>query len=571
MKMNTPFIRISAYFLISLLIFSCAQVMSPGGGPRDTAPPKVTRYIPDSAQLNFNSRIIEITFDEYIQLKDLNTQLIISPPVENTPDINVKGKTLTIDLNKEKLKPNTTYSINFGNSIQDINENNSKENFNYIFSTGNFIDSLSVKGQIQNAFDHKTEKGVLVMLYSDLNDSAVYKNQPDYFSKTTADGNFKINNIKGGKYKIAAVKDLNGNYKYDGEAESVGFYDTIIDPSIKKNIKIDIFQEPAKKVFLKKYFHNSYGKIVLVFNQGSDSLQITNLTNNKKGVQEFIYFSKNKDTLTYWMKNYKEDSVKLQVNNGKTVIDTVEFKTIQFEDAIKGKRSPLKLRLLNNFNGNQNFDLGSNLILKFSQPIATVSEAMPVNFKRDSIPLDYLSFIKYNLFDSYGLLLSFSDSSMTIEDTIHHGVFIPAQTASINYQESTNYHLFVLPGTFTDIFGLTNDTIKIDFKTRELKYYGSLKLNINIPEAKGKYIVQLLDEKENIIRKNIISGTETINYEFLHPSKYKLKIIMDENANGKWDSGNYLKKINPEKVIYNMEEINIRSNWDAEIEWKITN
>lgn len=550
---------------MSALIFSCAQVVAPGGGKTDNDAPKVVKYSPDSAQLNFNSQIIELTFDEYVQLRDLNNQLIISPPLESTPDFHVKNKILTIDLGKEELKTNTTYSINFGNAIQDINENNAKENFSYLFSTGNFIDSLKVTGRVQNTFDHKAEKGVLAMLYSNSDDSSVFKNQPAYFARTAADGTFQINNVKEGKYKIITVKDANGNYRYDPEAESIGFYDSLINASEKKNIQFNLFQEPAKKIFIKKYLHNYYGKIVLTFNQGSDSIRVTNLTNDRKGVQEFIDFSKNKDTLTYWIKNYEKDSLKLQVNNGNIVIDTVEFKMIKFEDAVKARRTPLKLRLMNSFNGNQNFDLNSDLRLIFSQPISNINNDMNISLQQDSISLKSIQIQRDSV----------NRSSVLIK-TLAHSARIPDHKEKLQepakeiLNENTKYSLFIPPGTFTDIFGLTNDTIKIEFKTRELKFYGSLKLKVDVPEAKGKYIIQLLDEKENIVRENIISETETIYYDYLHPKKYKVKMILDENANSKWDTGNYLKKIQPEKVIYNPEEITIRSNWDAEIEWKIT-
>jgi hypothetical protein len=198
-----------------MLLASCAQVVAPGGGKKDTTPPQVLKYTPDSASLNFKGKTIEILFDEFIQLKDLNTQLIISPPLEFTPDINIRGKSLIIEFNgKEVLKDNTTYCISLSNAIQDINENNAKENFSYIFSTGSYIDSLKLNGKVELAFDHKTENGILVMLYSDLNDSVVYKSLPAYFGKTNDEGLFQINNIRAGKYNIRALKDVNANYKY---------------------------------------------------------------------------------------------------------------------------------------------------------------------------------------------------------------------------------------------------------------------------------------------------------------------------------------------------------------------
>lgn len=553
------------YLLISTLIYSCAQVVAPGGGEKDITPPKVVKYIPDSASLNFKSKSIVVFFDEFIQLKDLNNQLIISPPLENTPDIKVKNKTLTIDFDKEEiLKPNTTYSISFGNALQDIHENNPIDNFKYIFSTGSFIDSVIVKGKIENAFDHKTDKGVLVMLYTDFSDSVIYKKKPDYFAKTKEDGTFQINNIRTGKYKLLVLKDANSNYKYDSESESVGFIDALIDVAEKKNILIDVFQEPSKKLFLKKINYNSYGKISFIFNKPADSIRIEplNLTFNDKDV--FLDYSKNKDTLNYWFRKDDKDSIILQVKNGNTIIDTVDFKIIKKEDALKSRRNPLRLVVVNSPAGNQNVDLNAEFKIVFNNPLDPVlfnnSISKEINLIEDTIPIkDYK-----NLFYTLEPFNTISINSKII------GKDGSMKVVPVVFKENTSYHLFIPPGTFTDIFGLTNDTIKIDFKTREEKFYGTLKLNLDIPVTVGSYIVQLLDEKESIVKESNINKSETLFYEYLYPKKYKLKIIYDNNANYKWDTGNLLQKLQPEKVIYNAEPVNTRPNWDLELEWKIT-
>lgn len=553
------------YLLICTLIYSCAQVVAPGGGEKDITPPKVVKYIPDSASLNFKSKSIVVFFDEFIQLKDLNNQLIISPPLENTPDIKVKNKTLTIDFDKEEiLKPNTTYSISFGNALQDIHENNPIDNFKYIFSTGSFIDSVIVKGKIENAFDHKTDKGVLVMLYTDFSDSVIYKKKPDYFAKTKEDGTFQINNIRTGKYKLLVLKDANSNYKYDSESESVGFIDALIDVAEKKNILIDVFQELSKKLFLKKINYNSYGKISFIFNKPADSIRIEplNLTFNDKDV--FLDYSKNKDTLNYWFRKDDKDSIILQVKNGNTIIDTVDFKIIKKEDALKSRRNPLRLVVVNSPAGNQNVDLNAEFKIVFNNPLDPVlfnnSISKEINLIEDTIPIkDYK-----NLFYTLEPFNTISINSKII------GKDGSTKVVPVVFKENTSYHLFIPPGTFTDIFGLTNDTIKIDFKTREEKFYGTLKLNLDIPVTVGSYIVQLLDEKESIVKESNINKSETLFYEYLYPKKYKLKIIYDNNANYKWDTGNLLQKLQPEKVIYNAEPVNTRPNWDLELEWKIT-
>lgn len=565
-------IRTSAYLLICTLLFSCAQVLAPGGGPKDETPPKVLKFTPDSAQLNFNSKNIFIEFDEFIVLKDLNNQLLVSPPLSKTPDVEIKNKTLTIGFDKnEQLKPNTTYCISFGNAVQDLNENKAIENFQYIFSTGTFIDSLKLKGKVQNAFNQSTEKGIVVMLYSDLSDSVVYKSQPDYFSKTLADGTFQINNIKAGKYKLIAIKDANNNYKYDGESEWIGFVNAPIDVSEKQNIVIDLFQEPAKKVYLKKYIHDSHGKVSFFFNQGSDSLRVQPINNDQKGVQEYLQFSKNNDTLTYWIKNFQKDSLILQVSNGAKVLDTVSLKFISREEALKSKKHPLKLKALSSPNGNQSFDLGSELKIRMSN---TLVYGLPDDFKAILKEDTVSSKVTVLLQNSSLLLGAFTDSAQ-IEDP-----YDPAgalKTVAVyesfdKWKENTNYELLILPNSFTDFFGLSNDSIKVNFKTREEKYYGSVKLKLSLPPGRDfNYILQLLDESGNIIReREVRDEMEEIEYRFLAPKKYKLKLIKDLDYNSQWTSGNYLQKIQPEKVIYNSELINIRSNWDAELEWAIT-
>jgi hypothetical protein len=556
-------------------------VVPPGGGPRDEFAPKVVKSIPDSAQLNFNSRKIILEFDEYIQLRDQNNQLIISPPLERTPEINVKNKTLTIDLEGQQLKPNTTYSINFGTALQDINENNPKENFSYIFSTGNFIDSLKVRGKVQHAFDEKTEKGILVMLYSSMDDSVIYKALPEYFAKTGPDGAFEIRNIREGKYRIAALKDVNSNFRYDGDAESIAFSDTLVSPSEKNEVLLKLFAEPPKKAFVKKYTHPSYSKVMIVLNKTADSLSITNMSNDRKGVQEFLQYSKNRDTINYWMKNYEKDSLILRVNNGIAVIDTLKFKMIKLGDALKARRNSLKLSMVSSPNGSLNFNLASALILGFNNPLADYTGEFLL--EEDTAKIKNVSFNIENLTSLRLVINDTSEKKKNIQNI--SSADSPALKPFNGWKENTKYKLFIPQGALTDIFGLKNDTIRVEFTTRDAKFYGSLKLTVDLPlgnhstvyqknelllkQSDPQYILQLLDEREIVIREHVLQRKETISYEYLSPSKYRLKLIYDKNGNGKWDSGDYLRKMQPEDVIYNKELITIRSNWDAEIVWKV--
>lgn len=547
--------------LSSALFYSCAQVVAPTGGKIDKTPPKTIKYTPDSAALNFNSKKITVVFDELIQLRDLNNQLIVSPPLEFMPDVQAKNESLLFEFDKKEiLKPNTTYSVNFGNSIQDIHESNALDNFKYVFSTGSSIDSLSVKGKVETAFEHKPEKGTLVMLYSNYNDSSIYKTLPDYFTKTKEDGTFQINHIRAGKYKMMALKDGNANMKYDNENESIGFKDTLIDVTGKQTIAISLFQQPAKKLFLKSTIR-TYGNITLIFNKPAGEIAINPLNHAFAKEDVFLSYSKNTDTVNYWFKEVEKDSIALQILNDNSIVDTLTFKVIKKADALKSNRNPLKFKLVSSPGQNQNFELNAGMVFVFNNPIepGTIEELKKKEIKliEDSIPYQGTT---TDLFFQQKTLSSFIIKTRSDKAQINGSPVL---------KENTKYHLFIPPGTFTDIFGLTNDTIKIDFKTREEKQYGTLKLKLDIPETQGNYIVQLLDEKENVVRESIVKKSETIFHQHLIAKKYKLKIIVDENANNKWDTGSLDNKQQPEKVIYNVELITTRPNWDSELEWKV--
>ncbi len=574
--LNTSRFNSLVYAVCAILLYSCAQVGMPSGGKRDLISPRVTKYLPDSANINFNSKSIIISFDEYIHLVDLNNQLIVSPPLEKTPEIKVKDKSVIITIDKnEQLKPNTTYVFSFGSAIQDINENNPKENFKYIFSTGAYIDSLIVNGKVQNAFDHKTDKNILVMLYRNYTDSSIYKDKPNYFAKTKEDGTFEITNIREGKYKIIALKDKNANYKYDKEVESIAFIDSLITVPLSNKLVMELFQEPVDKLYFKKYVYNSYGKIALIFNKSPDSVKINSLRHEFKQEDVLLNYSSKKDTLNYWFRNNDDDSLFLQVSNGYKVLDTIEIKLIKKEDAFKSNKNPLKLSLLSSPDKNMNFDLGAVFTVTFSAPIDKKS-MKDIVLKQDSLVWkSEIKELEFDFLDYKNLsklaLSSFDYSEKETEDTDNSEVVSQVELANrfTDWKENTNYDLFIPPETFTDFFGLTNDSINIRFKTREAIYYGSLKLELNIVQTKNNYIVQLLDEQENVVRENNIQSSETIKYEYLYPGKYKLKIIYDTNKNWKWDIGNVVKNQQPEKVIYNAELINIRSNWDLELKWEV--
>ena len=531
-----------------LLASECAQIVIPGGGPKDLKPPRVVRYVPDSAAVNFNAKTITILFDEFIQLNDLQKQLFISPPMRKQPVVNVKGKMLLIEL-KDTLKKNTTYAINFGNAITDFTEGNAKMDFQYIFSTGNYIDSLKLTGTVRNSFDGKTEKGILVMLYDALDDSVPYKKTPSYFGKTNDDGSYKISNIRSGTYKAFALKEVNGNFKYDSPPESIAFSDSLINISKNTFLNFSMFTEEAFKQKLKRAAFAEHGHVVFAFTKSTvtDPVKFRFLSQEPK--ENVIYeYSKNNDTLHYWFSDDLKDTMKIELSAGSKILDTARVKPLIPEQLKKQTRGTTRgLSTSININKDKKFDYKNNIIIKFSHPVSVDALAKKIHITDNSKNSNYPVTPTEDLNIKFQRTVSFSSP----------------------LSPDSSYHLFIPPGTFTDIFGNRNDTIKIDFKTQEEKFYGTLKMNLKMKKTDTKCILQFIDEKGSLIEEDVVTESKTLNYSYLYPGKCKMKIIYDTNGDGKWTTGNYFKHTQAEKIIYYPGEINIRSNWDLELDWKV--
>jgi len=600
------------------LLNGCANVVAPTGGPKDTTPPKILKTIPQPFTVNFNSKTVNFFFNEYVDLKEISNKLIVSPPLKHPPEFIMKGKSFTMKLN-DTLLLNTTYTFNFTDAIHDITENNILDGFQYVVSTGDYVDSLSIKGNVKTAFDQKTEKGELVMLYDQDIDSLPYKEIPLYLSKTNDAGDYFIKNIREGRYKVFALKDGNSNYLYDAADEMIGFVDSLVEPgytypvkkvdstmvkdslnpkpqtsnpkpetsistakakalndslniyfedSLHKNtspiINIRLFTELPAKQHFKKVLHEQYGKVTLAFaiplvHPSFKSLNSIIDTNNY--VEEY---SLNRDTLTLWLRNVSGDSLIMEVSDGEVILDTIQIAlrkknwggasgdssmipgVVKSGKEVSHKGNPkapvkLELKIQSNVEQGGAFDVNKDILLTTSQPV-----------------------VKH---DFSGIILK-QDSDTLVFKIVPTDSLIRNFKLSYKWKEEKNYSLLIPPGTFTDMYGLSNDTMKVSFKTKPLKY-GNLLVKLNIAATKGNYILQLLDEKENVILKKEIKGKKDVMFDYLEAKTYRLKLIYDENNNHKWDTGNYLAKKQPEKVIYYPETINVRSNWDMELEWML--
>jgi hypothetical protein len=520
-------------FAVILLTSNCARKGRPNGGLKDSLAPVMVIANPPYKSINFNSKKIKLSFDEYVTLDKLNQQLVISPPLKYAPTISPQGspsKEITIKLT-DTLKENTTYIFNFGNSIKDNNEGNTLKSFNYVFSTGKYVDSLKTKGLIKDAFNNKHDKDISVLLYkvdSSYSDSIVYKQKPNYITNTI-DSLYKITNIKDGKYLLIALKDVSSNYLFNPKEDKIGFYNRFIELPKDSliNEPLSLFKEvPSFRVISAKEI--SKGKILFGFEGGKENINIEILSNLPTNFKSESVLDKNTDSLYLWHSAIKRDSLVFKIKKGNYTATKTVFLRSKVVDSLKI-----------NSNITNNLDLKDTLTLISNNPINKIDTSKILFFDKDSVQVNYQHVLKKST-NKIQLLF--------------------------DKKYNTNYKLTILPEALTDIFETKNDTLKYNFNTKEPEDYGSISFSID-KSSSSLVIFELLTEKDKKVVKQIkVTDSKKIKFELIPPGRYIVRAIIDTNKNNKWDSGNYLNKIQPERVIYHPSVFNIRSNWDLPLE-----
>ena len=521
------------YFLISIIIINgCAKRGSPTGGPKDSIPPVLVNANPKLNSTNFNEEEIRLTFDEWIKLDKVQDQLIISPPIDNNSyEIKpLSGVTKKVFIRFiDSLNSETTYTINFGNSIKDNNENNTLTFFNYTFSTGETLDSLYVKGLISDAFDREPNNYVSLQLYridSILEDSIVFKNKPTYISNTLDSVSYKFQNVKEGRYLIIALKDLNNNYLFDPFFEKIGFIDSLITLPKDSIIDFKLFKEETELTWDRPHFINSekigfgyYGK-----------LDIDKIELNSKIPDSVSYtFLKEKDTdtLNFWLSRNSFDSLNFNLIEK----DTIKLTTVKFDRKIDTLIDSLRIssKTTNILHLKESFRLSYNI------PIYKIVDSLITIRNIDS------------------LLIAFRTSINKDEEELD--IIFEASP-------SDEYNINLYPNAIVDIRGNVNDTLNYKVITQTLEDYGNIYLDV-VRNNDSKFILHLIDNNGDIVReyKNV-SQNSTYSFDLIRPGKYSFRLIEDLNENSRWDTGNYLKKIKPEPVYYYKGEIEVRANWD---------
>jgi hypothetical protein len=537
--------RLYVFYLALLLSAGCAQIVAPTGGPKDVTPPKALKYTPENKSLHFNSHKIRIEFDEFIQLKSLDKQLVVSPPLKTQPIVVVKGKVLDITV-KDTLQDNTTYTFNFGNAIADNNEGNLITNFQYVVSTGDHLDSLKLSGVVTDAFTGDVAKGAYVMLYSNLDDSAIYKKLPSYIGMVSDQGTYRIENIKAGTYRAIALAVPQGDYLYHPYAEQIGFKSGNIDIEQNDTVNFKVFMEEEAKLRMLKAKVKDRGEVMLAFNKPADSISIQNLNMaSDKKPYTYIHYSVTRDTVFYWLNTPVLDSLRFIVYRNNKILDTAFVHSFpnNTQNSLNKKAKPVKLVAGNNAHDHSGgFDYHDPILFTFNSPVLSYNMS------------------KVRLTQGHDTLKFTTDTTL-----LPLGFVIkPAQP----FASDSSYKLTLLPGAFTDMYGNTVDTSITKFRILEPTFFGSLKFHVKVGKP-GHYIFQLLNDKNMVYKQTFLQDNKTIYYEALLPGTYRVRIIQDDNNNGRWDAGNYLKGTQAEKVFYYSESINVRSNWDIEKTWDV--
>ena len=587
----------SLYYIFIIIaaavMYSCANIGNPSGGPIDKTPPIFMRSNPTPNAVNVKDRKIEIFFDEIVTLKDPSTKIIVSPAQTEMPRMSALGRKVTVEL-VDSLLPNTTYTIDFSNSIQDNNEGNAIDNFAFAFSTGSVIDSMRVSGYVLDSRTLEPMQSVVVGLQSNLADSAFHKEKLQRVALTNDRGQFTIRNVSPGSYHIFALKDLDRDYKFGNPTEDIAFLDSIIVPSIgsreaadtvyndlneidtimratrpayfPNDILLSMFNEDRKSQYLANNLRVDSTRISLTFAAASDTLPSLSIVRRNDVPDQWYTLerSQTNDTLTYWIRPphlVSADTLMVATTYLRTDTasnlswgtDTLKF-TFQRQKAKKKKKneetdSLEQIRFMELHplaNGTQ--EVYAPLLLQTGTPIERYSrEAFHLQRKLQNDTIFYPAEIKS---------IALRDSTLNRRDLM----------LKVDWEPGAAYTLAVDSLAMTDIYGLQTKPLKVDFNVRKMEEYGNIVFNI--PAVRDSAIVELLDGTEKIVLRAPVKShrAELLN---LLPGKYYARLFIDRNGNGKYDTGNYDMHLQPEETVYYPGAINLKKNWDVEQTWDI--
>ncbi|GAB4312527.1 MAG: Ig-like domain-containing protein [Bacteroidales bacterium] len=566
-------VKYFALFAPLLFIIRCANPVSPSGGPKDEKPPVMTHSEPPLFQTGFKEPRIRIWFDEFITLNKLNDFLLISPPMNEPPEITVRGKMLQIDL-PDNLKEETTYNIYFGEAITDITEGNPLTNFSFAFSTGPVIDSLTLAGKVVDAFTQEPVAGAAVMLYTNSNDTVPFDSlpvvvRPEFLTRTLSDGSFRFRNLPDNRFKLFALQDANASLTWDNITEPLGFADSLVrpwyDPEVYSSVAPDTSKAPDSVIIrpvipelpvirmftvrdtLQRRLSaekTRKGLITVVYKRPLLNPKVRNLPLIDTLEWYIVQESGKSDTLQIWVPQETPDSLFFRITDASNLDDTIAVRMIEGGRKRKNqaKQDSLPPRIQPVYSRKPPVP-GQSYHIGFPYPVTRMDTTRNWLFTEGDDTLA-MPVVQWN--DSVRLKLS----------VLH------------TWKQGVRYKIVIPDSVFTDIRGMTHDTLRISFSTRPPEELGSLIMNFSGIAEGERIILELINDKK-IIRRRVIDAPGEIKFEYLDPAKYRLRAIFDRNNNGEWDPGSYFDKIQPEEVRYFPKELQVRANWDLSENWKL--
>lgn len=587
------------FLIVLFAIAGCAKISSPTGGMRDRIPPVVEESIPENSARNFRGNEIEISFDEYVVLENINDKFMVSPPMKKRPRVYTRGKSVRIDY-EDTLRDSTTYTFYFLDAIRDLNEANILENYRFAFSTGPVIDSLSVTGNVYNSPDLEVPEKTMVLLYRDFMDSAVVKQLPDYISRVDQTGYFRFDNVKEGSYRLYALKDDDNSKNYNRVEEAFGFYDSLVTVTPEKNYippvkdtlkvrpftkgtkaasvpvqtktvgtkapavpelpaligdhKIMLFLAPKKTRYITDSDRPSKYKLTYTLSLPPDTMHFNFSIPEAESDGYFIEKTSGRDTITVWLTDsalYSQPQLLTVVEYPFTDtlgIDRYKQDTIPMRFSApraprSGKVSRPKLTLQNNI-ASGSLKPGHMLVFTSETPLSEP---------------DTTRIRLYQLLEKSRLKLPYTISRDTAD--------LKKLIIDAGFRGPNQYLLIADSASFSNIYNEHTDSAGIRFAVREAESYSSLILNIS--GCEGKCIVQLLDKSEKLLAQNTIDGKGKVVFPLLDKGVYRARIIFDLDGNGKWTTGNFFTGSQPEPVSYYPGELEIPENWQTTQTWDV--
>ncbi|MDC3340884.1 Ig-like domain-containing protein [Flavobacteriaceae bacterium] len=538
--MNSLIRPIFFAFTGMIILAGCAKKGSPTGGPKDSLAPVAKTFFPDNYSVNFKGQRIEIDFDEFIKLKKVKEELLVSPPLNYDPVLSPQTSSKTLKVTFiDTLQEETTYVLHFGNSIVDNNEENVLPQFKYVFSTGSYLDSLSLSGQVRSATNPELDGPVTVMLYpaDQMTDSTVYSIKPRYVATArSSDGAFSLTNLKEGQYYVLALKEEQKNYTFQTQTDQIGFIDEPINLPGDSISPLYLFSEEPEFAWTRGA-HAGKNRFVFGYNGLRKNRRVTPLFNTDSDFRYTWTESQKIDSLNFWFT---------------PAFDLEAQDTLWFAAETDFGRDSLAIRLKELYPDS----LKVNPITR-----GVFSPKDSIRFSANT-PIRQIDLEKIQIIDKDSTIIP----AQTRLDSLRNVV-----TLAIEIKDDNRYQVSFFPEAIQDFFAQTHDTLSYTFKTKPLSDYGTIKLNFS-GQTNCPILIELVDTKQNPVaeawRKE--SDEASVYFDYIDPDKYRVRITLDCNENELWDTGDYDKKIQPEAVYYLPGLLDIRANWSLNEQYDLT-